>query len=209
MVYTPTLCKVTHLLIFGLYRCQRLNHVKLCISYTATLSLMSEISTMHTVPLAKWIADGEVIKFWGDNACRQETETTRCTVRPSWINGTHVQCSRWQKSHTSSTALSLRACITCVKHHPCHDLAYCRGYLSSEVQLGCACRVLTQYLSGLAPFSKAVTKHITHQYTAEMSRKSEVVVLDVLLKNETVKVHADMILILSLENVIRVPWYRL
>ena len=52
-------------------------------------------------------------------------------------------------------------------------------------------RVLTQYLSGLAPFSKAIAKHITHKYTAEMSKKSEVVVMDVLMKNETV--HADMI----------------
>ena len=43
-------------------------------------------------------------------------------------------------------------------------------------------RVLTQYLSGLAPFSKANSKHITHKYTAEMSKKSEVVVLDVLMK---------------------------
>ena len=46
--------------------------------------------------------------------------------------------------------------------------------------------VLTQYLSGLAPFSKTISKHITHKYTAEMSKNSEVVVLDVLMKNETV-----------------------
>ena len=57
-------------------------------------------------------------------------------------------------------------------------------------------RVLTQYLSGLAPFSKAISKHITHKYTAEMSKKSEVVVLDVLMKNETV--HTDMIAIMKI-----------
>ena len=37
------------------------------ISYPATLSLMEQVSSMHTIPLRKWIADGAVIKFWGDN----------------------------------------------------------------------------------------------------------------------------------------------
>lgn len=45
----------------------RLNRVNMCISYPGTLSLISEISSTHTVPLTKWIADGAVIKFWGDN----------------------------------------------------------------------------------------------------------------------------------------------
>lgn len=57
-------------------------------------------------------------------------------------------------------------------------------------------RVLTQYLSALTPLSKAIPKHITHQYTTEMSKKSDVVVLDVLMKNETK--HADMIDIMNI-----------
>lgn len=54
-------------------------------------------------------------------------------------------------------------------------------------------RVLTQYnvIPGLAPFSKAVTKHILNQYSNEMSQKSEVYVLDVLMKNEAS--HKDVI----------------
>ena len=56
-------------------------------------------------------------------------------------------------------------------------------------------RVLTQYISGLAPFSKAISKHITHKYTTELSKKSEVVVLGVLMKNEVV--HTDMISIMN------------
>ena len=27
---------------------------------------------MHTIPLAKWIADGAVIKFWGDNVDKNQ-----------------------------------------------------------------------------------------------------------------------------------------
>ena len=29
-------------------------------------------SSMHTIPLAKWIADGEVVKFWGDNVDKKQ-----------------------------------------------------------------------------------------------------------------------------------------
>lgn len=39
----------------------------MCISYQATLQLMDEVSDRHTIPLRKWIGDGEVFKFWGDN----------------------------------------------------------------------------------------------------------------------------------------------
>jgi len=36
-------------------------------SYTATLSLLDEIRKLRTRPLAKWIANNVLIKFWGDN----------------------------------------------------------------------------------------------------------------------------------------------
>ena len=45
----------------------RLNHLKVCVSYPATLKLMDKVSKMHSVPLKKWIEDGVVFKFWGDN----------------------------------------------------------------------------------------------------------------------------------------------
>ena len=44
-----------------------LNHLNLCASYPATLRLVEAISQLHTVPLRKWIEDGQVLKFWGDN----------------------------------------------------------------------------------------------------------------------------------------------
>ena len=39
-------------------------------------------------------------------------------------------------------------------------------------------------MHGLSPLSKAIPQHITHTYSAQMSKKFEVVVLDVLMKNE-------------------------
>jgi hypothetical protein len=44
-----------------------MNHVGVCMSYTATLSLLDEISLLHTTLLQQWIADDVQIKFWGDN----------------------------------------------------------------------------------------------------------------------------------------------
>ena len=55
-------------------------------------------------------------------------------------------------------------------------------------------RILTQYIAGLILY-KAVSKHILHKYSTEMSPKLEVVVLDVLMKDE-IK-HGEMIDILS------------
>ena len=44
--------------------------------------------------------------------------------------------------------------------------------------------MLTKYFKSLSPLSKAVPQHISHQHSAQMSKKSEVVELDVLMKNE-------------------------
>ena len=44
-----------------------MNHVGVCMSYTATLSLLDEVSKLHTTPLQQWIADYVLVKFWGDN----------------------------------------------------------------------------------------------------------------------------------------------
>ncbi len=41
-------------------------------------------------------------------------------------------------------------------------------------------RLLPQYFKDLSPLSKSVPQHIDYQYTEQMSRKSEVIVLDVL-----------------------------
>ena len=48
----------------------RLNHLNMCISYSANLKLMDELSLTHTVPLKKWIEE-VAFKFWGDNVDKQ------------------------------------------------------------------------------------------------------------------------------------------
>ena len=57
-------------------------------------------------------------------------------------------------------------------------------------------RTLTEHIPSLAAFSKVVPKHIVHGYSAEMSKKSEVAVLDILMKNKA-KHHMDMLDIMN------------
>jgi len=56
-------------------------------------------------------------------------------------------------------------------------------------------RILTEYIDDLVPLRKAVPNHILHKYSKEMAMKSEVIVLDVMMKNEAK--HSDMIDIMS------------
>lgn len=51
---------------------ERLNHVSVCSSYTATLSLIDKVSGMYTILLAEWIADGEFVKFWENNMNKKQ-----------------------------------------------------------------------------------------------------------------------------------------
>ena len=52
-------------------------------------------------------------------------------------------------------------------------------------------RVLTTYITGLKHLAKVTPKHILHEYSREMAQKSEVYLLDVMMKNEAK--HSDMI----------------
>ena len=44
-----------------------LNHVNVCLSYSAVLRLVTEISKRNVLPLQRWLAEGAVVKFVGDN----------------------------------------------------------------------------------------------------------------------------------------------
>ena len=48
-----------------------LNHLNFCVSYGSTQWLIEDLSNRHTIPLQKWLAEGVVFKFWGDNVDKQ------------------------------------------------------------------------------------------------------------------------------------------
>ena len=53
---------------------------------------MDEVSSMHTIPLTKWITDREV-KFWGDNVRRRHV-TYGLTIMVKWCTCTVYSLAR-------------------------------------------------------------------------------------------------------------------
>ena len=124
---------------------------------------MDEVSSMHTIPVAKWIADGAVTKFWGDNVDKKKKpRDVRSDHHGEMVHMFSVLAGKSrtpapQLSHTGQ--LSTVQAVTPAMILPTReDLKLVRSNLIVLVS-----RVLTKYLSGLAPFSKAIAKHITHE----------------------------------------------
>ena len=164
----------------------RLNHLKVCVSYNATLTLIKEISQHHASPLQQWIADGVIFKFWGDNVDRKrKVRDVRSDHQGEMLHMYSILVGR-SRTQTQAEALSrtgsvgsLRSMSSSLFLPSAEDIQCVKNNLVILVS-----RVLTQYIKELQPLSKVVPKHIMHEYSAEMSKKSEVVVLDVLMKNE-------------------------
>ena len=98
--------------MFSMQLYDRLNQVNVCMSYPATLSLMDEVSNMHTVPLRQWITDGEVFKFWGDNVDKKQKVRDVQSDHQSQM--VHMFSILVGKSHTPATSLS---------HYSAHDIS--------------------------------------------------------------------------------------
>ena len=175
----------------------------MAISYPATLSLVEQVSSMHTIPLRQWIEDGAVLKFWGDNVDKkQNVRDVRLDNQGEML---HMYGVLIGKSRTPAPVLSHSGQISKLSEVPSSDFLPTSEDVSKvkDNLVIIISRVLTQYIEGLIPFSKSILKHIPHEYSTEMSKKSEVVVLDVLMKNETK--HADMIAI-DHEHHAGIPW---
>ena len=168
-----------------------MNHVGVCMSYTATLSLLDEVSKLHTTPLQQWIADGVQIKFWGDNVDKKKSvRDVRSDHHGSLLHMYSVLAGR---SRVDASELSHTGCVAPLSQLPAdtflptsEDFAAMRSNLIVIVS-----RIINHYIDGLSFLSKSVPQHIQHKYSAEMGKKSEVIVLDVLMKNESSR--SDMI----------------
>ena len=141
-----------------------LSQVNLCVSYPATLSL-DEVNSMHTVPLRHWITDGEVFKFWGDNVDKKtKVRGARSDLQGQMFCMFSILVG---KSYTPATSLSHLGQLSTVSH------LLPRIFLPTQDDVNnvkanlviIISRVLTQYISGLAPLHKSIPKHIKHKYT--------------------------------------------
>ena len=153
---------------------------------------MDDLSETHTVPLKKWIEEKVLFKFWGDSVDKQ---CWVCDLR-SDNSGEMVHMFSILVGRSRTPALELPHGLS----NPSPLDGLCSGYFlpsSDDVRavkenlVRIISRILTKYISGLTPLAKNVPQHILHHYSREMSQKSEVYALDVLLKNEAK--HADMV----------------
>ena len=147
------------------------------------------------LPLQQWIADNIIFKFWGDNVDRKrQVRDVRSDHQGEMI---HMYSILAGKSRTQTQTLSRTGVVSSLKSMPASS------FLPSMEDVQCIkknlitliCRILTQYISGLTSLAKVVPKHILHKFSNEMSQKSEVIVLDVLLKNENC--NSDMVEIMK------------
>ena len=131
------------------------------------------------------MVEGVLFKFWGDNVDKKRK----------------VQDPR---SDNQGELVHMVSLIVGRSRTPALDLPHTGGDLSvldglpvkfflptstdvsavKENLIRIISRTLTQYIVALHPLAKFVPKHILHRYSKEMSEKSEVYTLDVLMKNE-------------------------
>lgn len=153
---------------------------------------MDELSHSHTVPLNKWLEEGVVFKFWGDNVDKKRhVRDLRADNKGEMV---HMFSIRTGRSRIPAPNLPHGPRdMSVIEQLPATLFLPSSSDVSASL-LNIISRLLPQYITGLAPLAKIVPKHILHDYSKEMAQKSEVYALDVLMKNEAK--HDDMISIM-------------
>lgn len=145
---------------------------------------MDEISKLHTVPIQDWIKNNVIFKFWGDNVNKQQkVRDYRSDHHGQMLNMYSINVGR---TRTPAPELQHSGHLSQLKEVPVEsflperkDVVAVKNNLVVLIS-----RILTQYFPALGFLAKVVPKHILHRYSKEMSTKSEVVVLDILMKDE-------------------------
>ena len=146
---------------------------------------MDAISKCHTQVLDKWLREGSFIKFVGDNLDKQYNVRDIRSDHHGQLK--HMFSLMAIKARVSPpeplTSFSPPSLIAEKVEHflpSQEDLKVVEGDLEVIVS-----RIICDYINGFHALKKFVVKHIPHTYSNKMAEKSEVVVLDVLHKNET------------------------
>ena len=176
-----------------------LNYMGVRLSYNGTLSFMDDVAKLHLASLSHWIAHDIPFKFWGDNMDkRRGVRDVRSDHHGSLLCMYSIVAGQ---SRTPARSLRHTGCVANLSAlSPESFLPTCTSKDVKAIRLNLATivsRILTYiyYIVGLSPLSKVVPEHISHQYSTEMARQSDVVVVDVLMKNEAKK--SDMIDIMT------------
>lgn len=141
--------------------------------------------------MKKWIEEGATFKFIGDNVDKKlGVRDVRSNHSGNMLHMYSILCARSRLPSLDLSQVGQVAHLGAINW---------KSFLPSEADVKqvkqnlvvLVSRLLTYYVKALSPLGKSVPQHIKHCYSQQMSRKSEVVVLDVLMKNETC--HSDMV----------------
>ena len=168
------------------YTC--LNHLNVTMSYNATLELVTEASRLHQLPLQQWIAERVQFKFVGDNLDKKKGVRDIRADRQSEMQHMYsllVVQSRMVLPENTSDAVRDISLLTPSAFLPAQQDI---DAIQENLVILVAC-VLCNNMKFLSSFSEYVTKHIANKYATEMGKKSEVIVLDVMMKQETKSAH--------------------
>ena len=151
----------------------RLNHVGVALSYTGTLKVVSDISSMHEAPLKKWISSGLPIKFIGDNVDkRKDVRDIRSNHHHSLV---HMYSLLVIRPRAYDSSLS-----TTGSTENLHKLD-ASSFLPTAEEINAikinltvlAGRTLCAYIKCLNQCAEVVPQHIPHQYSDSMAEKSD------------------------------------
>ena len=132
-----------------------------------------------------------LFKFWGDNMDKKRgVRDVRVDIQGSLLHMYSILAGRSRVPHNTPSHtghVSPLSIIPAEDFLPVED-----DFIAIQQNLvNIVSKILTHNIKGLSVFAKVVPQHIQHQYSAEMAKKSEVIVLDVLMKNEACR--GDMI----------------
>ena len=146
---------------------------------------------MHNIPVKRWIAEGRIFKLVSDNLDKQrKVRDWRSDHRGKMMHMYSIiaVATRVPRPHLPRTGMV----SDLTKLSPSHFLLSVKDTEDiCNKLLVMVERVLTQYIPDLSFMSKIVPPHILHTHSKEMSAKSDVCVIDVLMKNEAC--HDDML----------------
>ena len=156
---------------------------------------MDDVGKLHTASLSQWIANDIPFKFWGDNVDKKKgVRDVQLDHHGSVLHMYSIVAGR---SRTPAKSLRCTGCVANLSSlNPKSFLPTSEDVEAIKINLvTIVSRILVHYIGYLSPLSKAVPEHIIHQYSNEMALRSDVVVLDVLMKNEAK--HSNMIDIMN------------
>jgi len=156
---------------------------------------VTEVSKLHKVPLQQWIAEGVTFKFVGDNVDKKKGVRDIRVDHQSELQ--HMYSMLVVRSRVPSPPLDARSAVSDFGSlQPSDFLPTAEDIKAIQDNLVVlVSRILCQNMKHLSFILRVVPAHVTHQYSEENAKKSDVIVLDVLMKNEAK--NADMLEIMQ------------